>query len=266
MRAQPHRDWLAGRAEAAVSVVVATVILVPLLVLAVQSFARLWLWPAAVPGAWSLRAWAEAFDASSGIGAALLTSAMIAVAVAGLSVAVATPAAAVLARRTLRYRTPLLFLVFLPILCPPMASAMGLHHLFVQLNLDGSNAGVILVHLIPAIPYATLMLTGSYSRLDPNLAAQARTLGATRAQSFLRVTLPGLAPGLAIAAMFAFLISWSQYILTLLIGSGRVVTLPLALVAAQNGGDDALAAALGLLLVLPAGVVFLLSARWLRSR
>jgi putative spermidine/putrescine transport system permease protein len=249
-----------------VTIAVGLMAIIPLLTLVVQSFARLWLWPALLPPAWSLRAWGEAFDATSGSLSALMTSAVIAVVVTIVSLLVATPAAAVLARQQFRYKILILFLLFLPILCPPMASVMGLHQVFVQLQLAGSVWGVILVHVIPAIPYATLMLTGSYSRLDPNLEAQARTLGATPAQAFLRVTLPGLAPGLAVAAMFAFLISWSQYILTLLVGSGRVVTLPLALVAAQNAGDEAMAATMCLLLVFPAGLVFVAAGRWLRPR
>jgi putative spermidine/putrescine transport system permease protein len=121
------------------------------------------------------------------------------------------------------------------------------------------------VHLIPAIPYATLLLTGSFSRLETDLEAQARTLGADRWNLLWRVTLPLLAPGIAVAASFAFLISWSQYILTLLIGSGQVLTLPLALVAAQRSGDQALAAAVCLLFLAPTGLLFLLVGRWLRD-
>ncbi len=57
------------------------------------------------------------------------------------------------------------------------------------------------------------------------------------------------------AAAFAFLISWSQYLTTLFIGGGRVITLPLIVVAFQRGGDEAVTAALSLTFLLPALMV-----------
>jgi putative spermidine/putrescine transport system permease protein len=105
---------------------------------------------------------------------------------------------------------------------------MGLHTIFVYTGLADTIVGVILVHLIPSAPYAILMLTVSFTRLDPDLEAQARTLGASSFEVMRFVTLPAIAPGLAVAGSFAFLISWSQYLLTLFIGGGRVLTLPLA--------------------------------------
>ena len=65
------------------------------------------------------------------------------------------------------------------------------------------------------------------------------------------MTLPLLRPSLAVAALLAFLVSWSQYALTLLIGGGRVFTLPLVVFAAARGSDPALMAAAALFLVVP---------------
>jgi putative spermidine/putrescine transport system permease protein len=128
---------------------------------------------------------------------------------------------------------------------------MGAHALFLRYGLTDTLIGVSLSHLISTVPYATLMLTGSFSRLDPDYEAQARTLGAKTLDVWRRVTFPAIAPGLAVAASFAFLISWSQYLTTLLIGGGRVVTLPLTLVAFQRSGDEAIAAALSLVYLAP---------------
>jgi putative spermidine/putrescine transport system permease protein len=97
----------------------------------------------------------------------------------------------------------------------------------------------------------------------PDLESQARTLGASPLQVFWRVTLPAIAPGAAVAAAFAFLISWSQYLLTLLIGGGRVLTLPLMLVAFLNGGDQAIGAALTLIFILPTVAIFVAVSRHL---
>ena len=71
---------------------------------------------------------------------------------------------------------------------------------------------------------------------------------------------------LAVAASFAFLISWSQYLTTLLIGGARIVTLPLTLVAFQRGGDEAIAAALSFVYLAPAAAVAFSVARFLKER
>lgn len=247
------------------TIVVLILALLPLATLGLQSGAHLWLWPSLLPAAWNLRAWEDAFRSSSGVLPAAASSLAIAITVSLLSVLIAFPAARILALRSFRFKGALLFLLFLPILSPPLAAAMGLHILFLRLGLAGHFLGVVLVHLIPAIPYVALLLVGSFSRLDIDLEAQARTLGASPFTVLRRVTIPLLAPGLAVAASFGFLISWSQYILTLLIGGGEVIMLPLALVAAQRSGDQALAAAICILFLAPTGFLFLLVGRWLRE-
>jgi putative spermidine/putrescine transport system permease protein len=83
---------------------------------------------------------------------------------------------------------------------------------------------VVFVHLIPAAPYAVLILAGAFANYDADYEAQARTLGAGPLRVLWYVTLPALAPSLVVAGLFAFLISWSQYVLTLLIGGGQVLS------------------------------------------
>jgi putative spermidine/putrescine transport system permease protein len=77
----------------------------------------------------------------------------------------------------------------------------------------------------------------------------------------VRVSLPLLAPGIAVAALFGFLASWTQYVLTLLVGGGQVVTLPLLVFAAAAGGNPATTAGLALLLALPPMLAVALTAR-----
>jgi putative spermidine/putrescine transport system permease protein len=239
--------------------------LVPLLLLAVTSVGRNWYWPQLLPAEWSLRSWRYAVSGGGGIGDALGTSLGIALAVAVVAVLIALPAARAIALHEFRGKRVLLFAMLLPVLAPPLAAAMGLHAIFLRAGLTDSIAGVALVHLIPAAPYATLMLIGSFSNFEADWEAQARTLGATPWSIWTRVTLPAIAPGIAVAAAFAFLVSWSQYLLTLLIGGGRVPAVPLLLVGFERGGDEAVGAALALLFIAPTLVVFGLVAATLRD-
>jgi putative spermidine/putrescine transport system permease protein len=245
-------------------VFIAGLALLPILLFVVDSFAQSWFWPSLIPGRWSARSWAYVLSDDSGVFAATGSSLAIGAAVSILALVVALPAARAVAWYDFPGKRVLLFLLLLPVLAPPLAAAMGLHSVFLRSGLVETIPGVILAHLIPAVPYAILMLSGSFSRLDPDLEAQARTLGASRLAVFRFVTLPAIAPGLAVAAAFAFLISWSQYQLTILIGGGRVLTLPVALVSFQRGGNEAITAALSLVFLLPTLAVFVAVSRYLR--
>src|SRR5262245_23219733 len=235
--------------------------LIPLGVVLVGSVASRWYWPALLPGELTFRAWSYVFSGSGGIGNALVTSTALALVVSGLAVALALPVARALALHTFRGKRAVLFALLLPLLAPPLAAAMGLYTVFLRTGLADSFLGVVLVHLIPAVPYATLVLTGTFSGFDPDWEAQARTLGARPWSMWTRITLPAIAPGLALAAILAFVVSWSQYVLTLLVGGGRVLTVPLVLVAFQRGGDEAVAAALSIVFVAPVLLLFVLTAR-----
>ncbi|MFN0086324.1 MAG: ABC transporter permease [Blastocatellia bacterium] len=239
--------------------------MIPVILLAARSLAQSWRWPALWPPGWSLRAWRYVFSETAEVLPALGASLGLAAAVTLLAALVSLPAARVLAWQEFRGKRAVLFLLLLPVLTPPLTATMGMHSLFLRYRLTDTVAGVALSHLIMSVPYATLMLTGSFSRLDPDFEAQARTLGAKAIDVWRHVTFPAIAPGLMVAASFAFLISWSQYLTTLLIGGGRVVTLPLTLVAFQRGGDEAIAAALSLVFLAPAAVVAFAVARVFRE-
>lgn len=241
-------------------VVVAACALIPIGTVLLNSVASRWFWPSLLPAEWTLRAWSYVVSGSGGIGSALVTSTALALAVTGSAVALALPAARALALHTFRGKRVVLFALLLPMLAPPLAAAMGLHAVFLQLGLADSFIGVVLVHLIAAVPYATFVLAGTFSGFDPEWEAQARTLGANSWSVWTRITFPAIAPGLALAAILAFVVSWSQYVLTLLVGGGRVLTVPLVLVAFQRGGDEAVAAALSIVFVTPPLLLFALTA------
>jgi len=143
---------------------------------------------------------------------------------------------------------------------------MGLHLWFIRLGLAETYTGVIGVHLTFCLPYAIFVLWGVFSNYNPEFEDQARSLGASRLAVVTRVMLPMILPGLSVAALFAFLLSWSQYLSTLIIGGGRVTTLPILLFALMGSGDRPVAAAVSLVFVAPAFVALLFSARYVGTR
>lgn len=237
---------------------------IPFLFLGISSFARLWFFPALLPREFSVRAWRYVASDSAGILSALWMSTVIALVVTLLAVLIAVPAARALALYEFRGKRPLTFLFMLPVIAPPLAATMGVHSLFLRYGLTDSSLGVVFVHLVPCVPYATLMLASSFANFDTDIEAQARTLGANHLDVWRYVTLPAIAPGLAVAAAFAFLISWSQYLTTLFIGGGQVLTLPIILVGFQRSGDEAVTSALSLVFLLPTLGVFVSVARFIK--
>lgn len=238
---------------------------VPLIWLTVQSFAKNWRFPALVPPEWSFRAWSYLFDSSAGILSALLSSVLIALIVTITAVALAFPAARAIALHDFKSKGAVLFILLLPIFSPAIVAAVGEHALFLRIGLTDSWVGVVLAHLVPCVPYCVLTLAGSFSRFDVDLEAQAKTLGASRWQILRVVTLPSVAPGVLTAAVFAFLISWSQYLTTLLIGGGKIITLPLILIGFQRSSDEAITAALTLVFLAPTILFVALTAGFWRE-
>jgi putative spermidine/putrescine transport system permease protein len=75
--------------------------------------------------------------------------------------------------------------------------------------------------------------------------------------------LPLTFPGIVVAGLFSFLLSWSQYLNTLIIGGGKMTTLPILLFSLMGSGDRPVASAVSLVFVVPAFIALLFSARYL---
>lgn len=237
-------------------------LLLPLLPLALWSASYTWRWPDLLPTAWTLRGWRYLASGPSGLGEAVWNSVAIAILVTLMALVVALPAGKALGQHQFRGKRLVELLFYLPILVPGAAAAMGLHPWFIRLGLSDTLLGVALVHLVPALPYMVRAAAAGYGALEPRLEEQARTLGASPRQALRWVILPVLTPALAAGAGLVFVISLSQYLLTLLIGGGRVITLPVLLLPFVAGGDRAIGAALSLVTTLPAILLFwLLDAR-----
>ena len=253
----------ARRSDAAL-VVVATLVALPFVPLVLWAFAGEWRFPDLLPTAWSLRGMAHLFGPGGGVLGAASNSLIIGAATAAASVAVGLPAGMAIGGYRWRFKGIVVFFILLPILVPPLASTMGVHVTFIRLGLADALPGVFLVHLVPTVPYTALILAGVFAERTGELEEAARTLGADPWQAFLRITLPDVLPGVAVAGLFAFLISWSQYVLTLLIGGGNVVTLPMLLFSAASGNDPVITSALALAFAVPAVLALVLALRVLK--
>lgn len=266
LRISPHRGLYLWA--------VAAVVVGPFLPLVVQSFAFRWDWPDLVPTEWWFtsrararlpQGWDYLLSPYSRLAEATFNTITIGLAVALLGLAICLPAARVLARMDFRGKP--LFELFLsaPLIIPESAIGVALLMIFIHLGLAGSFVGIVIAHLIPTIPYMVRLLTAVYQGLGPEFEEQSRVLGGSRWQTLRLVTLPMLMPGIVAGCLFAFLVSTNVFVLTFLLGQGRIVTLPTLLFAKVSSGTlDASAAGLALMTALPGVVLLLITDRFVK--
>ena len=250
-----------------ISTAVITVVALPFAVLTMWSFSNRWFYPDLWPRQWGFRAWVYVFGtAGFQMITALAQSMLVALATALISVAIGLPAGRALGLYEFKGKDLISVILTLPVIVPPLCVAMGLHLWFIKMGLASSFLGVILVHLTFCLPYSVFVLWGVFSNYNPDYEAQARSLGASSWKVIARVMLPLTFPGIMVAGLFSFLLSWSQYLSTLIIGGGRVTTLPMLLFALMGSGDRPVAAAVSIVFVVPAFVALLFSARYLGGK
>lgn len=240
--------------RAVLFLILAILSLLPLAMLAMVSVGAEWFWPALLPRRLDPGAW-DAIARGSGSGRRLAHAAMNSIVLAAgtgvLAAALAVPIGRALAGLRGWRRHIGAAAAFLPIAAPPIAVAVGLQYSFLRLGLAGRVEGVLLAHLVPAVGYTSLFFLGVFSLFDRRVEDEARTLGATRAQTLIRVTLPILRRPLIEAFVLGFLVSWAQVPLTLLVGQGLVPTLAVDVLALVQAGQDRFAASAAILLVGP---------------
>lgn len=113
----------------------------------------------------------------------------------------------------------------------------------------------------------TLTIYASLVRIDPKLQQAAADLGASARQTFVRVTLPLSAPGVAAGAFLTFVLTVGDYVTPQILGGNNALTLPqLILMQIQRRADIPMAAVLSLVLMLLVTLAYLAAARWLTAR
>lgn len=255
---RPRRAGSASGA-AARAVVVIDLLLVALAIglIAVWAFSDRWSWPDLLPQSMSLRGMREVLFGGNGM-ALLGGSVAIALCVAVITTIVATLAARAVCLHEWRGRTVFNFALLTPFLIPSTVFAMGVQVLFIQVGLARTLPGVVLAHAIVALPYACAIMIDVTRAVGSRLDDAARTCGAGPLNMAFSVTLPQLMPGILSALSMSYIISFSQYFLTLLIGGGAVRTFATVMFPYLVGGDRTIAAAYGLVFIVVTFGVFLL--------
>jgi len=207
------------------SVAVYVFLLAPLVVVVLASFnsADFLSFP---PRGFSLR-WYRALWESEVWGDSFRLSLLLTAVVTPLALIIGTLAAYALVRYSFPGKGAIATLVMAPLVMPQIVLGIALLNYMSGLGLVGSLTGLTLGHLVVTLPFTVRLVSISVHNLDPALERAAENLGATPLQTFWRVTLPLLRPGIVAGAIFAAIISFGELAVTLLIAGARTTTLPL---------------------------------------
>ncbi|MDO9712602.1 ABC transporter permease [Paracraurococcus lichenis] len=211
-------------AGAAVVGLILLYLALPILVVAVVSFSSGTYLTFPPPG-FGLR-WYQAYLGNRDWLAATWLSLWVAAGTVALSVGLGTPAALGLARLPRAPRALATGLVLSPLIVPHIVVAIGIYYAYARAGLVGSPAGLMLAHTCLAVPFVVTSVSASLAGLDPRLAQAAASLGATPFGTFRQVTLPLIRPGILVGALFAFITSFDELIVTLFVSGSGAVTLP----------------------------------------
>lgn len=227
MSAQPRQGSSphAGRAAiGAVAYAVTVFLLLPTLVIMPMSVGpeRYLRFP---PNGFSLRWYAEYFGDADWINATLF-SLEIGIVTTITATVVGTMLALALVRGRLPGKGLVELLVIGPVIVPHIALAVAMFLVFEQLRLTGTLLGFAMAHTILALPFVVFTVLAALYRFDADLERAALSCGAGPLRTFRHVTLPLIAPGVVSAALFAFIISFDEAVVSFFISNLDRKTLP----------------------------------------
>jgi multiple sugar transport system permease protein len=191
----------------------------------------------------------------------LLKSLVVAGATTVGALAIAAPGAYAIARLPVSLRYGGVVGLLVTRMFPEFAIGVSVATRFAQLGLTDTYAGLVLAHVTGVLPFVAWLLVGAFEGVPRDVEAAAAIDGASRLTTLRRVVLPMTAPTLAVAALFAWLYSWNEFLYARLLTTSQN-TLPLHVFQAIDRGTRQQMAAVAIVLVLPIlGIVAILQQR-----
>jgi len=143
-----------------------------------------------------------------------------------VSTVLGTMVALALARHRFRGRTLLEGLLYLPIVTPEIVVGISLLLLFATLGMALGIPTIVVAHIAFSVSFVAVVVRARLEGMDRSLEEAALTLGANEVETFRRVTLPLLLPGVVAGALLAFTMSIDDFVITFFVSGPGSTTLP----------------------------------------
>ncbi|WP_422368619.1 ABC transporter permease [Pelagibius sp.] len=186
---------------------------------------------------------------------ATLRTAIVGAMATGLTTIVGSAAAFAVARTRLPGKQFVEALAIAPLVVPPIVLAAGGYSLYLDLGLIGSSFGLAVMHAVLGVPYVFLIVSAALTRTDPNVELAALSLGADRWRTMWDVTIPTNMPSILTGALFAFLVSFDEVVVTVFLAGTLGPTLPVRVFASLSFAVSPVVAAVSALQILVALVL-----------
>ena len=238
-------------------------LLLPILVIIPLSFSNSSFLSYPIPG-WSLR-WYQELFASSDWARATRNSFIVAPLATVIATTLGTLAAVGLARVQFFGKGLLTSLLIAPMVVPIVVVGVSAYLFFARIGLSDSYTGLVLVHAALGAPFVVTTVMATLQNFNQNLVKASLSLGAGPVQTFFRVTLPVIAPGVISGALFAFATSFDEVVVTLFLAGPAQTTLPRQMFTGIRENISPAIAAVATLLILFTACL-MMTLEWLRGR
>lgn len=198
------------------------------------------------------------------VGPPLMHSLIVATGTAIFAVLIAAPAAYVISRLPPRSRYLVILAVLFTRMFPEVIIATPIATNFFRWGLNDTNLGLMMAHLIRTLPLACWIMIGSFQVIPRDLEEASFVDGGSKISTLIRVVLPLGLPGLAVAAIFAWLDSWNDLLYAIYLFLTQR-TLPLVTYYYANRGTVTDVATFSIIMTIPVILITFFLQRWIRS-
>ena len=217
------------------------------------------------PSSFSLK-WFDIFFGDTRWRQSLVSSTLIALVACVIATTIGFLAAYALVRGEMRAKKFVLSLMLAPIIVPTVITAIAMYFLTAKMGLVGNMLWIGFCHAVVALPIVLLILLAALQGVDVNLERAALSLGASRSRVFFKVVVPIALPGVMSAALFAFLASFDELGISLILAGARAQTLPVRIWNSLHLEIEPVVAAAATFLIAVTGLVLLLDGGFRRLR
>lgn len=155
----------------------------------------------------------------------LTNSLIVAVASTIVSLAIGLPAAYAFSRYLMGKS---IVIVLIARVVPGISLLLPWYYIFSQMRLVGTYSSLVLAHMFVSLPLIIWIMVAFFDGMSPELEEAGQVDGLSRAQTFLRITLPLAVPGVATAGVLSFIFSWNNFLFSLILAGNSTRTLPVA--------------------------------------
>jgi|TARA_B100000959_G_scaffold217228_1_gene229081 putative spermidine/putrescine transport system permease protein len=143
------------------------------------------------------------------------------------SVIIGTIAAVGLSSRYMPYKGIIMAILISPMIVPLIISGVAIFFFMAKAGLAATYTGIILAHIILGTPFVVITVTATLSGFDHSVTRAAASLGSAPINTFMKITLPLILPGVISGALFAFVTSFDEVVVVLFLAGLENTTIPI---------------------------------------